>query len=82
MIGYACDGFELWTLILCVQIGCMLYKTRQARITVVIRSNRISGTGCEATTPIIDVLQQVMCTHDAGKLAISVLETYKDGCTR
>jgi len=27
---------------------------------------------------IIDVLQQVMCTHDAEKLAISVLEIYKD----
>jgi hypothetical protein len=28
---------------------------------------------------IIDLLQQVMCTHDAEKLAISVLETYKGG---
>jgi len=28
---------------------------------------------------IIEVLQQVMCTHDAEKLAISVLEIYKDG---
>jgi hypothetical protein len=27
---------------------------------------------------IIDVLQQVMCTHDAEKLAISVLEIYDD----
>jgi hypothetical protein len=27
---------------------------------------------------IIDVLQQVMCTHDAEKLAISVLEIYED----
>ncbi len=27
---------------------------------------------------IIDVLQQVMCTHDAEKLAISVLGIYKD----
>jgi hypothetical protein len=26
---------------------------------------------------IIEVLQQVMCTHDAEKLAISVLEIYK-----
>jgi hypothetical protein len=26
---------------------------------------------------IIDVLQQVMCTHDAEKLAISVLEIYE-----
>jgi hypothetical protein len=28
---------------------------------------------------IIDVLQQVMCTHDAEKLAISVLEICEDG---
>jgi hypothetical protein len=28
---------------------------------------------------IIDVLEQVMCTHDAEKLAISVLEIYGDG---
>jgi hypothetical protein len=28
---------------------------------------------------IIEVLQQVMCTHDAEKLAISVLEIYDDG---
>ena len=28
---------------------------------------------------IIDVLQQVMCTHDAEKLAIAVLEIYKNG---
>jgi len=27
---------------------------------------------------IIEVLQQVMCTHDAEKLAISVLEIYKE----
>jgi hypothetical protein len=27
---------------------------------------------------IIEVLQQVMCKHDAEKLAISVLEIYKD----
>ena len=26
---------------------------------------------------IIDVLQQVMCTHDAEKLAIAVLEIYE-----
>lgn len=28
---------------------------------------------------IIDVLEQVMCIHDAEKLAISVLEIYEDG---
>jgi len=31
---------------------------------------------------IIDVLQQVMCAHDAEKLAISVLETYEGGVAR
>jgi hypothetical protein len=28
---------------------------------------------------IIDVLQQVMCAHDAEKLAIAVLEIYEGG---
>ena len=28
---------------------------------------------------IIDVLQQVMCTHDAEKLGIPMLEIYRDG---
>jgi hypothetical protein len=28
---------------------------------------------------IIEVLQQVMCTHDAEKLAISVLEIWEEG---
>ncbi len=28
---------------------------------------------------IVEVLQQVMCTHDAEKLAISVLEIWEDG---
>jgi hypothetical protein len=28
---------------------------------------------------IIEVLQQVMCTRDAEKLAISALEIYEDG---
>jgi hypothetical protein len=27
---------------------------------------------------IVDVLQQVMCTHDAEKLAIAVLEIYEE----
>jgi len=39
--------------------------------------------GAERAEPprrqIIAVLQQVMCTHDAEKLAISVLEIYEDG---
>ena len=29
---------------------------------------------------IVDVLKQVMCTHDAEKLAISLLEVYEGGC--
>jgi hypothetical protein len=31
---------------------------------------------------IIEVLQQVMCTHDAEKLAISVLEIYEARCRK
>ena len=31
---------------------------------------------------IVTVLQQVMCTHDAEKLAIAVLETYEGGVAR
>jgi len=31
---------------------------------------------------IIEVLQLVMCTHDAEKLAIAVLETYESGVAR
>jgi hypothetical protein len=32
MIGYACDGFELLTLILCVQIGCIRVEPRNCSI--------------------------------------------------
>jgi len=31
---------------------------------------------------IVEMLQQVMCTHDAEKLALSVLEIYKDRSVR
>jgi hypothetical protein len=36
------------------------------------------GAGQPPLRQIIEVLQQVMCAHDAEKLAISVLEIYKD----
>ena len=32
IIGYAQDGFELWELILCVQICCLFYKMRRLLI--------------------------------------------------
>jgi hypothetical protein len=41
----------------------------------------LSATKSAAEPPlrqIIEVLQQVMCPHDAEKLAISVLEIYED----
>ena len=43
IIGYACDGFELWTLILCVQIGCIRHWKCHSSITVVIRGSCVQG---------------------------------------
>ena len=44
IIGYACDGFALWTLIVCVQIGCMCVRKQDSSITIstlrAMRSNR------------------------------------------
>jgi len=37
---------------------------------------------CTADPPlrlVVEMVQQVMCTHDAEKLAISVLEIYENG---
>ena len=49
-------------------------------ISILTQPGRLSVE--EATEPalrqIIEVLQQVMCKHDAEKLAISVLEIYKE----
>ncbi len=48
--------------------------------TILTRPRRSCDTELAVEPPlrqIIDVLQQVMCTHDAEKLAISALEIYK-----
>jgi len=53
-------------------------------ISILTQPGRINAE--EAAEPplrqIIDVLQQVMCTHDAEKLAIAALETYEGGVAR
>ena len=55
--------------------------TRQMLTTSTLPDGRADAE--EAAEPalrqIIEVLQQVMCTHDAEKLAIAVLEIYEDG---
>ncbi len=60
-----------------------LAQTLATFITSILAEPRRRLDAGEAAEPplrqIIDVLQQVMCTHDAEKLAISVLEIYEDG---
>jgi hypothetical protein len=59
-----------------------LAQTLAALVTSILAGPRGRVNAGEAAEPplrqIIDVLQQVMCTHDAEKLAISVLEIYED----
>ena len=58
-----------------------LAQTLAAFVTSILTGPHRRLDAEEAAEPplrqIIDVLQQVMCTHDAEKLAISVLEIYK-----
>ena len=58
-------------------------QTLAAFVTSILTEPRRRLDAEEAAEPllrlIIDVLQQVMCAHDAEKLAISVLEIYADG---
>jgi hypothetical protein len=58
-------------------------QTLAAFITSILTRPRGRLDAEEAAEPplrqIIDVLQQVMYTHDAEKLAISVLEIWEDG---
>ena len=58
-----------------------LARTLAACVTSILAGPRRRLNTEEAAEPplrqIIDVLQQVMCTHDAEKLAISVLEIYE-----
>jgi hypothetical protein len=58
-----------------------LAQTLAAFVMSILTEPRRSSDVKEAAEPplrqIIEVLQQVMCTHDAEKLAISVLEIYE-----
>jgi hypothetical protein len=60
-----------------------LAQTLAAFVTSILAGPHRRADGEGAAEPplrqIIEVLQQVMCTHDAEKLAISVLEIYDDG---
>jgi hypothetical protein len=60
-----------------------LAQTLAAFVTSILTEPRRRLDTESATEPplrqIIEVLQQVMCAHDAEKLAISALEIYKDG---
>jgi len=63
-----------------------LAQTLAAFVTSILAGPHRRADGEGAAEPplrqIIEVLQQVMCTHDAEKLAISVLETYEGGVAR
>ena len=60
-----------------------LAQTLAAFVTSILAGPRGRLGAEEAAEPplrqIIEVLQQVMCTHDPEKLGISVLEMYEDG---
>jgi hypothetical protein len=64
-------------------IGLYFFAQTLAAFVVAIpvgpRRQHAERAGEPPLRQIIDVLQQVMCTHDAEKLAISVLEIYEDG---
>ena len=73
------DGSYLRTFAL--ELKEQLAQTLVAFVTSILTKKRGCLNAKEAAEPllhqIIDVLQQVMCTHDAEKLAISVLEIYE-----
>ena len=75
------DGSYLRTFAL--ELKEQLARTLAAFVTSVLTRPRGRRDAEEAAEPplrqIIDVLQQVMCTHDAEKRAISVLEIYEGG---
>jgi len=78
------DGSYLRTFAL--ELKEQLAQTLAAFVTSILTQPHGRTDTEEATEPpprlIIEVLQQVMCTHDAEKLAISVLETYEGGVAR
>jgi hypothetical protein len=64
-----------------LQLKEQLAQTLAAFVTSILAGPQLANAerGGPPLQQIIDVLQQVMCTHDAEKLAISVLEIYEDG---
>jgi hypothetical protein len=74
------DGSYLRTF--AVELKEQLAQTLATFVVSILTGPRRRAHGeCAAEPPfrkIIEVLQQVMCTHDAEKLAISVLEICKD----
>jgi len=72
------DGSYLRTFAL--ELKEQLALTLVACVTSILNQPRERRNAEEAAEPplrqIIEVLQQVMCTHDAEKLAIAVLEVY------
>ena len=75
------DGSYLRTFAL--ELKEQLALTLVACVTSILNQPRGRLNAEEAAEPalrqIIEVLRQVMCTHDAEKLAISLLDIYKDG---
>jgi hypothetical protein len=75
------DGSYLRTFAL--ELKEQLAQTLVGLVTSILTQPRGRLKAEEATEPtlrqIIEVLGQVMCRHDAEKLAISVLEIYEDG---
>jgi hypothetical protein len=66
-----------------LELKKQLAQTLAAFVTSILAQPRRRLDAEEAAEPpirqIIEVLAQVMCKHDAEKLAISVLEIYEDG---
>ena len=75
------DGSYLRTFAL--ELKEQLAQTLATFVTSILVRPRRRLDANEADEPllrqIIDVLEQVLCTHDAEKLAISVLEIYENG---
>ena len=76
------DGSYLRTFAL--EVREQLAQTLAAFVTSILTEPRRPLDAESAAEPplrqIIDVLEQVMCTHDVEKLAIAVLEICEDGC--
>jgi hypothetical protein len=74
------EGLYLRTFAL--ELKEQLAQTLATFVTSILAGPRKRLDAEEAAEPrlrqIIDVLRQVMCTHDAEKLEISVLDLYKD----